>query len=412
MALGARCCQLAGRCRPVHPPHRTHEAAGLGDPGKAARGAGRGGHAGPPRSPEPAVVPQPPGRSRWDPREARTLGASPKPLRRVGVGAFVVCVLPLSAVATWGHRPSLRTLCKARSRRRPPERARSGGGRPGPDKGREGGGGAERSAAWPARGRCPHPRLPLRTAQSCSRAMFLSVGAPRAPEAAARWSRPGGVASLRPHRRPPPLPSSGRSASARRAGSPTAAASRRAEESQRRTLPRRAPLKWRAPGAPAHLSSERSAACRPRGHCARAAPPSRVPRPPLASRASRAAHPSLPVSSRSLELPRSDFSIPSRRTSSSGAWKRLLSLADLGGRETPAGALEVPGWVPPASSKGCCTYWTFSNSCQAQRCLRNPHSQSSPQWAESSTPARKVKLCSSCRDRRDWMQTGSPQGHP
>lgn len=202
----------------------------------------------------------------------------------------------------------------------PPERARSGGGRPGPDKGREGGGGgAERSAAWPARGRCPHPRLPLRTAQSCSRAMFLSVGAPRAPEAAARWSRPGGVASLRPHRRPPPLPSSGRSASARRAGSPTAAASWRAEESQRRPLPRRAPLKWRAPGAPAHLSSERSAACRPRGHCARAAPPSRVPRPPLASRASRAAHPSLPVSSRSLELPRSDFSIPSRRTSSSGA---------------------------------------------------------------------------------------------
>lgn len=66
---------------------------------------------------------------------------------------------------------------------------------------------AERSAAWPARGRCPHPRLPLRTAQSCSRAMFLSVGAPRAPEAAAaRRSRPGAVASLGPHRRPPPLP--------------------------------------------------------------------------------------------------------------------------------------------------------------------------------------------------------------
>lgn len=137
MALGARCCQLAGRCRPVHPPHRTHEAAGLGDPGKAARGAGRGGHAGPPRSPEPAVVPQPPGRSRWDPREAWTLGASPKPLRRVGVGAFVVCVLPLSAVATWGHRPSLRTLCKARSRRRPPASAPPGASS------------QRRRAAWP-----------------------------------------------------------------------------------------------------------------------------------------------------------------------------------------------------------------------------------------------------------------------
>lgn len=128
------------------------------------------------------------------------------------------------------------------------------------------------------RGRRPRPRLPLRTAQSCSRAMVLSVGAPRAPEAAARRSRPGVKPPLGPHRQTPPPPCSGRSASARRACSPTAAASRLAEESWRRPLPRRAPLKWRAPGAPFHLSGERSAACRPRGHCARAAPPaSRLP---------------------------------------------------------------------------------------------------------------------------------------
>lgn len=130
--------------------------------------------------------------------------------------------------------------------------------------------------------------------------MFISVGTPGAPEAAAaaRRSRPGAEAPLGPHRRTPPPPCSGSSASARRAGSPTAAASRRAEESWRRPLPRLDPFNWRAPGAPAHLSRERSAACRPRGHCARAAPPARVPRPPLTSRASRAAEPSLPVAPR------------------------------------------------------------------------------------------------------------------
>lgn len=198
--------------------------------------------------------------------------------------------------------------------------------------------------AWPARGRYPHPRLPLRTAQSCSRAMFLSVGAPRAPEAAAaRRSRPGTVAPFGPHRRPPPLPCSERSASARRVRSPTAAASRRAEESRRWPLLRRAPLKWRAPGAPAHLSSERSAACRPRGHCARAAPPARVPRPPLARRTSRAADPSLPGSSRSLGGPRFCLS-----SSPLGATR-----AQLLENVCSASLISVEGRSHRASSKGC-----------------------------------------------------------
>lgn len=50
-------------------------------------------------------------------------GASRKPLRRVGVGAFVVGVQSLSEAATGGHGPSPRTLCKARGRRRPPASA-------------------------------------------------------------------------------------------------------------------------------------------------------------------------------------------------------------------------------------------------------------------------------------------------
>lgn len=104
---------VAGRCRPVHPPHRTHKAAGLGDPGEAAipgrrRGA-RGVRAGPPRSPEPAVVPQPPGRSRWDPREERASG------RREEEGGFLETAV---ARRSWGFRG----LCAITSR----------GGHPGP----------------------------------------------------------------------------------------------------------------------------------------------------------------------------------------------------------------------------------------------------------------------------------------
>lgn len=267
------------------------------------------------RSPEPAVVSQPPGRSRWDPLEARaSRGFSEAAPARpswgfCGLRATTFCGGNRGPPAFASH--TLRSAAwnsrgRERGRRRPPASAppRAGSQR-------------RRRAAWARqrarrrrrrsgaergltrRGRRPRPRLPLRTAQSCSRAMFLSVGAPRAPEAAARRSRPGAVAPLGPHRRTPPPACSGRSASARRAGSPTAAASRRAEDSWRRPLPRRAPLKWRAPGAPAHLSSERSAACRPRGHCARAAPPARVPRPP----------PRLPVLARGRPLPAAGSSL-------------------------------------------------------------------------------------------------------
>lgn len=173
--------------------------------------------------------------------------------------------------------------------------------------------------------------------------MVLSVGAPRAPEAAAQRSRPGAMPPLGPHRRTPPPPCSGRSASARRACSPTAAASRRAEKSWRRPLPWRAPLKWRAPGAPAHLSGERSAACLPRGHCARAAPPARVPRPPLASRASSAADPSLPVTPRGLQ-PGAVFPVPRRGPPKPRCFENgLLSLADLGGGATSVGPWTCAG---------------------------------------------------------------------
>lgn len=184
--------------------------------------------------------------------------------------------------------------------------------------------------------------------------MVLSVGAPRAPEVAARRSRPGAMPPLGPHRRTPPPPCSGRSASARRACSPTAAASRRAEESWRRPLPRRAPLKWRAPGAPAHLSGERSAACLPRGHCARAAPPARVPLPPLASRASSAADPSLPVTPRGLQ-PGAVFPVPPRGPPSPGALRMGCSalLISVEGRPRwgPGRARVSSGY----SSKGCCS---------------------------------------------------------
>lgn len=171
-------------------------------------------------------------------------------------------------------------------------------------------------------------RLPLRTEQSCSRAMFPAARRfARGPgggeaAAAARSSRPGAAAvPLRPHRGPqaaspqaglrccgPPSPSLPAAAAQpeppdgrrlRLRGSPShrparsRAARRRGTTPTRRAAPpaaaARAPLKWRAPGAPAHLSGERErrVPAAPLRACARPARAPLAPSGPIARRAGR-----------------------------------------------------------------------------------------------------------------------------
>lgn len=196
------------------------------------------------------------------------------------------------------------------------------------DKGARGAGQGREAPPRPAGGavlRGPG-RLPLRTEQSCSRAMFPAARRfARGPGGgeAARSSRPGAAAApLRPHRGPqaaspqaglrccgPPSPSlpaaaaqpeppDGRRLRPRGSASHRPARSRAAR--RRRTAPRRraappaaaarAPLKWRAPGAPAHLSGERErrVPAAPLRACARPAPPARAPLAPSGPIARRA----------------------------------------------------------------------------------------------------------------------------
>lgn len=175
-------------------------------------------------------------------------------------------------------------------------------------------------------------RLPLRTEQSCSRAMFPAARrfarGPGGGQAAAeaRSSRPGAAAvPLGPHRGhqaaslqaglrccgPPspslpaaaalPEPPDGRRLRLRGAPShrpaPSRAAQKRGTARARAAPPAaaaRAPLKWRAPGAPAHLSGERE-------RRVPAAPPARMC-PPRPARAPLA--PSGPIARRAGPRPR------------------------------------------------------------------------------------------------------------
>lgn len=108
MAFRALCGRPAADDR-LPPPHKTGQQDPAIPPGKAARGAGRG--QGGRSQPEPAVVSQPPGRSRWDRRASRGFAeASPARPSRVFWG---LCRMTFCG-GDRGPPAFAHTLCEAR----------------------------------------------------------------------------------------------------------------------------------------------------------------------------------------------------------------------------------------------------------------------------------------------------------
>lgn len=141
------------------------------------------------RSSEPAVVPQPPGRSRWDPPVARASRGSSEaaaPRRSWGSGGVCACnhflLRPLGTAGLdflhFAMRGASAQSPASPGLRSPLERARHGGGRPGPDKGREGGGG---EAALGPGFRKGAPSAPAPALTFEDRAELLQGHGPRRP---------------------------------------------------------------------------------------------------------------------------------------------------------------------------------------------------------------------------------------
>lgn len=108
MAFRALCGRPAADDR-LPPPHKTGQQDPAIPPGKAARGAGRG--QGGRSQPEPAVVSQPPGRSRWDRRASRGFAeASPA---RPSRGFWGLCRMTFCG-GDRGPPAFAHTLCEAR----------------------------------------------------------------------------------------------------------------------------------------------------------------------------------------------------------------------------------------------------------------------------------------------------------